>query len=288
MPQSHLPPKVSDYFIKFLRKDLGTPESVRFESPEQIEAWKLAFPDPETSPAHLVRSLEVVPTEFVTDQDGKYGGWIRSFTKLEELKVWNGMFQETPRPNPFVPFHGISESSVKNLTVAFPTLLSSEALSFICSFPLLEDLTISTENTEVKDIDRAIFQHSTSPPLTGTLTLLGGLKHIAPLLSRLPGGLHFRKIVYKPSEVPVELEKVADLVKRCSATLECIEIYPRMTGKPHPDMGVPYLTWISACCRRYTENSTRSFQRKKTQGNHILGQRISYSMDGRCLQNDHT
>jgi hypothetical protein len=271
MSQSHLPPKVSDYFIKLLRKDLGTLNSVRFKSPKQIEAWKWAFPNLETSPAILVRSLEVVPTEFVTAEDGQDGGWIRSFTKLEELKVWDDGFKR----NPFVPFHALSESSVKNLTMCFGTLPSSEALSFICSFPLLQDLTISAENTEAKDVDRVIVRHSTSPPLTGTLTLDRGVERVTSILSHLPGGFHFRKIVYEPYNTQGELEKVADLVKRCSATLECIEIHPRITGKLHPDLGVLYLTWISACCRRYTGNSARSFQCKKTQGNHILVLRTS-------------
>jgi hypothetical protein len=252
MSQSHLPPEVIDYIIDLLRDDrkaLGACclvskswvhrsrrhifDSVVFMLPKQLEAWKGTFPDPEKSPAHHVRSLQVLCAEFVTAEDG---GWIRSFAKATRLEIWSDAWPRVPGAS-LAPFYTLS--SIEYLVVWFATLTLSETLNLICSFPLLKDLDITRHHGT--EVDEAIFRPSTSPPLTGTLTLRLELKHVARLLLYLPGGPRFRKIVWK-IQVPGEIESAMTLVEMCSDTLECIEIHQPIFRKLCPFVGPQYFS----------------------------------------------
>jgi hypothetical protein len=98
--------------------------------------------------------------------------------------------------------------------------------------------------------------------LTGTLVLQERLKCITHQLLNLPNGLHFREIVWKTC-VLEELERVTELVERCSDTLECIDVscqmssesdirclYPRKLQPAH----IQHLTRISVCTRSFANN----------------------------------
>ena len=110
MPCSRFPPEISDCIIDLLheerevlkqcclvskswvsrtRKHLFS--SVEFSCSAGIDMWKKAFPDPANSPAHYTRSLSFACVEGVTTTaDAEEASWIRAFSKVAQLKVWNG------------------------------------------------------------------------------------------------------------------------------------------------------------------------------------------------------
>ena len=249
MPQlpRHLPPEIVDYIIDLLGDDLATLEQcclvsksfiprtqrylfeyIKIEFPSGFEAWKRTFPDLANSPAHHTRSLLLDCKEVFTTEDTEAGGWIRSFTNVVRLEVWN-----IEKNFDLDPFRVLS--SVKSLRLVLPEAFPpSRVVEFICSLPLLEDLDISQEEPEIDDIDecRAIPRHLTLPPLTGTLVLQEDWpEHITHLLLAPSGVLHFRKIV-SCVQLPGGLEGVMALVEGCSNTLENLDIEYLAYGKP--------------------------------------------------------
>ena len=75
------------------------------------------------------------------------------------------------------------------------------------------------------DDDGAMFQFSTSPPLTGTLvlSLTGGIKQAVCRLLGLPNGIHLRKLNCTLHSKQ-DLRWITSLVKECSDTLEHVDI----------------------------------------------------------------
>ena len=118
-----------------------------------------------------------------------------------------------------VPLRGVS-STLKSLSLRYGTLKFSEILNLICSFPLLEDLTLIHRGNggalEEYDVP------STSPKLTGTLTLDNKYFSITRALTSLPNGLRFSKItVLQPTE---DAESTLELVSKCSDTLDTLSM----------------------------------------------------------------
>ena len=246
MVQPPIPPEIIDGIIELLHDDKGALKqcslaskqwashsqrylfsAVEISSSGDLEGWKKTFPDSATSLAYYARSLTVRPTRLVTESDGIDGGWIKPFTNVQRLELWNRVPPENPIPTvSLTPFHALP--SVKSLFLTLTTVSSLEVVNLICSLPLLEDLGINALNTEINDIDGDILQPVNPPPLTGTLHLHLGVKRVANILSHVPvpGGLHFRKIILDgyPWEAEKGLEYAPDLVERCSNTLEHIEI----------------------------------------------------------------
>jgi hypothetical protein len=101
-----------------------------------------------------------------------------------------------PRPIPRI----LTRSS--NLSTCFYAPFGpSHVFDLICSFPLLEDLSVivfdngSIDNDEGFDGRSTAIQPSSLPAFTGTLELdPGGTRTIFYQLLSLPSGLHFRKL----------------------------------------------------------------------------------------------
>ena len=201
--------------------------NVRFVAREDIESWKKTFPDPLASPAHYTKILFVGSLYFATAINEEAGGWIRGFSRAVALRVVDlGTYIDEPGAG-LVPFHGFSPI-IKALCVKVPTLLSSQALDLILSFPLLEDLTVATYNSLIDDNDGPYGLPTialSSPPMTGSLTLVRreGLKSLARRLISLPGGINFQKLNLTLLREEDLLSATA-LVEGCSHTLESLEI----------------------------------------------------------------
>ena len=238
-PLLRLPPEIIDQIFDLLHHDTKTltqcclvfkawvPHTrrhlfneIEIFDPSELEAWKMSFPDPASSPAHYARFLRVRYAHTVTVKDAEEGGWIRSFSNVTRLELW-GMY------TPLDPFYILP--SVKSLRVRFVT--SQEVLRLVCSFPFLEDLDVWV--AEKVDFDWATFKPPTLPPLTGTLVHREGGTHVARLLLDLPGGLRFRKIAWETSFSEGELELVSGLMDKCSHTLQGIFVKAYGSGKRH-------------------------------------------------------
>ena len=186
---------------------------VKFSVPgSRIERWKKAFPDPSNSPAHHVRSLSIRYKSAVAATD--VGGWVHPFHNLTHLRLesldWGGSLSS------LVPFHGLSPT-LRSLSLRVAYL---EVLDLICSFPLLEDLTLLSLRRESNVWNTPL----TSPKLTGSLNLraVDGIRPAARRLLDLPNGLHFAKIMIVCHDEDVE--STMGLVSRCSNTLESLDI----------------------------------------------------------------
>ena len=73
--------------------------TVLFRRDTGVDAWKKAFPNPANSPAYHTHSLSF---EEITAADVEDGSWIRAFSNVVRLCVWNGMRNVSVYPNGFL------------------------------------------------------------------------------------------------------------------------------------------------------------------------------------------
>jgi len=187
---------VSKSWIPRARKHLFA--EIRFDGAKKLQSWKGTFPDPSTSPGWYTKTLFINCLHEVTPADAREGGWIKAFSQVTRLEVGC---------HPYEP-----------------------AITLILSFPLLENLTTFSHDTELSDNGDGFdepsvtAQPSTSPAFTGSLTLLtGGLKYLAHWLLSLPSGIHFRALDL--TCVPKEDMLLASaLVRKCSHSLESLDV----------------------------------------------------------------
>lgn len=195
---------------------------VEFDSVRSsIGLWTKAFPDPPNSPAHFTRSLRIHSLGVVS---ANVCTWIRSFFHIEELVVntfgWGGPYGISP-----VQLHGLSPT-LKSLHLSRVSTPMSEILDLVCSFPLLEDLSLHSETPESHT------ERWTTPPispkLTGSLLLNGENRSIIRGLLGLPDGLRFSSIRVGCYVDDADSKMITELISKCSDTLESLYIgyYP--------------------------------------------------------------
>jgi hypothetical protein len=216
---------VSKSWIPRTRKHLFA--NVRFPTEKCIESWKKKFPDPSTSPACYAKALFVDCPRAITA-----GSWLRGFSRVEHLEVNVRLrdFSSDGSTTLLVPFHGFSHV-IKSLRMTVPVLLPSPAANLILSFPLLEDLAVTTSYGTSGDGSYGsnrlltVAQPSNPRMFTGTLELNLGrqMKHFIRLLLSLPGGIHFRGLTLKWRHDGTHLPTTA-LVEGCSRTLEFFDL----------------------------------------------------------------
>jgi hypothetical protein len=220
---------VSKSWIPCTRKHIFT--DVVFASSESLQLWKETFPDPLTSPACYAKTLFIGCAQVVTAVDAEAGGWIRGFSRVVHLVVRSQALLAS-KSFSFVPFHGLSPA-INSLRVSAPALPSSRIIGLILSFPLLEDLAVTTYPTTLTDDDNndnndrlsTTVLPSNSPIFTGTLELFlgGGFKSFTYRLSSLPGGIPFRKFTltcFRGSDLVLAVP----LIEGCSHTLKSLDI----------------------------------------------------------------
>ena len=184
-----------------------------------IESWMRTFPDPFNSPAHYARGLSIDPPRIVTTASMDAHVWIRSFRNVASLSVHS--FRVNNSQISLAQLHGLFPV-LESLTFSLSSVPSSELFKLACSFPSLKDLSLLHPENQ-PDIEWTI--PSTSPKLTGSLTLVAsdGIQSNVRRLLDLPGGLHFSRIsVLCPDR---DAESIAQLVSRCSETVEFLSIY---------------------------------------------------------------
>ena len=187
----------------------------------RFESWMKTFPDPSNSPAHHVRILMMVIGTPLTTAASP---WIRAFHNVVSFHV---DFSSTHSVS-LVPFHGFSPS-LRSLHLGASFLPLSAAINLLCSFSLLEDLAIRPFHSEAADRWTV---PSTSPRLTGSLDLRNleeGICFTARRLLELPNGLHFTKIELACLN-EADFKSAADLVSRCSGTLESLIVVDHSPG----------------------------------------------------------
>ena len=198
-----------------------------------IQSWVEIFPDPSNSPARCTRDLRIL--EPLPQNESP---WIRSFNRVEKLFV--SAFNWGTSETSLVLLHGLSPT-LKSFHLFHCSIPTPEIFNLVCSFPLLEDLTIRRRGAESDSDSDEWVAPSTSPKFTGTLHLIGQIFSTALLLLALPDGLHFTRIVLQCCVEDAGL--VTDLVSRCSDTLESLCIDYRSSRAFHSALEVyHYLT----------------------------------------------
>jgi hypothetical protein len=243
IPEPYLPPEILDSIVDLLHDDPKTLKNcclaskswvprtrmhlfarIVFKCPAHLKSWKESFPDPENSPAHHTRSLivNVRNPRVVTTVDANEGGWVLTFSNVERLEL-RGRISDSALD--LVPFHNFSPV-LKSLCLVFRSISLSKVINLICSLPLLEDLNLKIGEVDITDGDSTALRPSTSPPLTGTLTLSlqTGLDRITRRLLDLPNGLHFRALLCKLLPYGGELQWATALVEGCSDALEYVRV----------------------------------------------------------------
>jgi len=280
----HLPPETLDHLIDLLHNEPETLEQcclvskswvprtrihlfadIKFRSADDLKAWKKTFPDVTNSPAYHARTLLVGCPQLVTASDAEEGGWIRAFSGVVGLGIGDDgdCFRATDVS--LAPFHKLSPT-LKSLRVGPIFFPYPRLFDLICSFPLLEDLSLrghdmSSINNRNPYGPQTVIP-SASPALTGSLNfhVLGavGVGVTAHQLLELPNGVHFRELVLSWTHKG-DILWITELVERCSHTLESLDV-TEASGR----------TFVHICvrtdgltCSQSERGQTRSTSRKR-------------------------
>ena len=188
-------------------------------------AWLSTFPDPSTSPGHHTRSLyfgsrdtEHSTTTVATSAVAHT--WVYHFRHVKSLRVINIFWMGGSIPV-FVQLRGLSPTTLKSLSLYCISAPLSDITNLICYFPLLEDL--SMQSVTIRGDSYGRDTPSTSPILTGSLTLVTLTHSVACGLLDLPNGLRFTQITAVCIAGGPNL--VTDLIPRCSDALESLSVY---------------------------------------------------------------
>jgi len=192
----------------------GPPEA--FNGDPDVVAWQNAFPDPSNSPAYHVLTL------IVNHRRGFLENHLSSFCNVTRLFLHvhpaNGYLISLTQLHGFTPF-------LKSLHMTFPILPSSDVLSLVHSFPILDDLL-----------------------LTG-IPMASDTK-VTPLT---PPTLHFREVIL-PWICDKDLPSTMDLILACSNTLESLHVLDH-TKRTSSRL----LLWILWRFTMLAEGNTRHF-----------------------------
>ena len=156
---------------------------------------------------------------------GRKSGWIPTFSQVEHFLL---VIEDETKIS-FVPFHGFS-LVLKSLYIHQVCALHSHISGLICSFPLLEDLSVAAccgvECRDDFNEQLAGTLPSSSPPFTGSLELSVGtysMYLIATGLLSLPSGLHFQELNLKLG-CDEDISSATALVEECSSTLGSLRL----------------------------------------------------------------
>ena len=194
-----------------------------------LKLWMEVFPDPSNSPAHYTHSLRLSHLNEVVVVISDAHPWVHSFNSIVELQV--AIVAQKDYHAPFTRLPGIFPT-LKSLHLFYSFAPFSGVLNCICSFPLLEDLSLSSAAPRVQENPHKWNAPPTLPRFTGALFLSWRNRYITCKLLDLPGGLHFSKITVACPIGDGDLTK--ELVSACSDTLE----------SPLPFTGVRFLHFL--------------------------------------------
>jgi hypothetical protein len=202
--------------------------SVKFTTGEDLQSWKTAFPDPYTSPACYTKTLHLKCPLAVAAED-REKGWISTFNhvvhfKLDSFEAPAGQFSLTP-------FLGFSPA-IKSLHLIFDTVPSSQAFDLIYSFPLLDDLAVTSYDRWIDfDDQMTSVLPLVSPSFAGCLELdlWFQMDFVASRLLSSSGGLHFRRLDFALNE-ETGASQIMALVEACRFTLQSLEVVSELFG----------------------------------------------------------
>lgn len=187
-----------------------------------VSRWREIFPDPQNSPVHHTRILSIFFFEFITAADANT---LLTFCRIPHLNI-NTIQWPYDQSVPLVPLRGFFPA-IRSLHLTFSSVQIPDILALVCSFPVLDDLSLVGYGSG--NSGKVWNTPSASPRLAGSLELRGGglrggcIRRTIRNLLDFPNGLQFEKIAAEWTVLEA-VESTVDLVSRCSDTLEHLEI----------------------------------------------------------------
>lgn len=212
--------------------------SVTLNGLMDLESWAETFPSVLQSPAHHTRKLTLIGLcASLGDKglnpdklDDSLLQHLRSFNQLRKL-VFTALNLH-PRNSPELHFLHVRSSLTSLLFHSpYPTT-QKKLLHFICSFPHLENLSITGVSRWLEDGKEGYSVPQASPPFRGMLKLAGfsdpGGKFSSRLVD-LPNNVRFRllKLDFLRAE---ECKSAERLIISCAATLEELQLGSSFAG----------------------------------------------------------
>ena len=192
---------------------------IRFFSVERLEARK-TFLNPSNSPPHThTHSLTLSCPQAVMVVDAKEGGRIRSFSRVVYSNIDSPQNPNDSETVSLASFHW-SSPALKSLSMPSTLFQNSQIFDLVLSLPLLENLMLIDNDSDIDGPPTPIDQPSTSPAFTDTPepTLTRQIGAIARQLLSLPNGFWFPKLVLP--RLQDDLQRINALVAWGSGTLE--------------------------------------------------------------------
>ena len=184
-----------------------------------LKSWMQTFPDPSNSPTRYTRILHLSDFKAVTVAISDARPWVQSFNHIVDLRVVTIGLND-----PHISFNQLRRLSptLKSLQLFCSFAPLPEILDCVCSFPLLEDLSLCSVIPRVQENVTKWNAPPTSPKFTGSLFISCKNRDIARELLALPGGLHFSKLTVVCPIGDGNLSK--ELVSACSDTLKSLTV----------------------------------------------------------------
>ena len=185
-----------------------------------VEQWERTFPYPTNSPAHNIRVLSIPQPNLIT---AAHADTLLTFCGVVRLDVDTNLLND--QWVSLAPLHGLSPV-LKSFRLTFASLPNPDIFDLVCSFPLLEDLTLIARSS--RHDHPAWNGPSTSPRFTGSfeLRLREEIYPTVHQMLSLPNGLHFTSIAVSWCSGQ-DIKATMELVSKCPTTLEslCITNY---------------------------------------------------------------
>lgn len=166
----------------------------------------------------------------------KFYDHFRSFSEVERLVI-SGLVMNKFDVTSIPRYFGNFAATVRSLELRTGIGAPASFLSFICAFPLVDDLTIQIPNTG-DGTQGEVMQGATVPSFGGKLKLLDMFHESTPLvelLCTLPLSFH---TIWISSRNTGRLPQLARLVSKCSKTLRSLHIKRKAHGttSAHPSI----------------------------------------------------
>lgn len=249
----NLPQELTDIIIDFLHSDLETLRScsvvhsswvracrrhlyaaVTFRTVGDLQSWTDVFPSAPSlhNPARYVRSLTLL--EFrgldLNNLDQSFFRDFQTFNRVEHLCHST----LTIPPTLLLPgFYAQVRSSVNSLELHLSSATKvTDLLHFICSFPSLEDLTLTGTGCWLEQSEGDTVKLPSLPPFTGALRLLKFNDSNGEFLTKfadLPSGIRFQFMELDIDPLQ-EYISVSRLLLSCGSTLEVLKLGNSFAG----------------------------------------------------------
>lgn len=216
---------------------------VPIDSLGKLEMWSQSIsPDPDgiaSYPRHILLSLGVWVEPETLDQ---FHDHIRSFSRVERLVI-SGLKSFGFDATSTLRYFGNFAATVRRLELVYSAGTPASMVSFICAFPLLDDLTIEFYARATPDgpEDQGEVTYPT-PSFKGKFKLLDipcEQNPVVESLCALPLSFHTISV---SSHNTGRLSELVSLVNKCGETLRSLRITRKIHGTASTHL--PMVSWL--------------------------------------------